>query len=181
MLPTDPALLATIHRLYDDACAGVLATYARAAGVAALEPVTGGLAAHAYVSAVRAAGDGVRVLSLVDADHDALVDIHPLGREHAGLLDTADWCREFNNQLVGRLKNRLLEVGCCLTSGVPALVARHELTELTDPGMAVRTRYVASGGGIALTLATWLRPGLAIVPPSPPPDRGVMHAGLVLF
>ena len=180
MSPTDPALLATIHRLYDDACAGVLATYGRAAAVRGFDAATVGPAAHAQLSAIHAAGDGLRVLSLVDADHDALVDMHPLGHHHAGALDVADWCRELNNQLVGRLKNTLLALGCRLTSGVPALVARHELAELMDPGVAVRTRYVPSGGGMVLTLATWLSPGHAFVPASPA-DGAVMHEGMVLF
>ena len=183
MLPTDPALLATIHRVYDDACARLLAAYGHAITFGPDDTETRAPRLRGYVSMVRAAGVGITLLSLVSAERDLLVETYPLGREHASALDVADWCRELNNQLVGRMKNKLLEVGCHIASDLPTLVSCADVGMLGEPGVALRTRHVAvAGARMALTLAARLpADGRFALTPSTSDDGAVMHEGIVLF
>jgi hypothetical protein len=181
MNPTYPLLLSTIHRVYDQACARVLAASGGAVTLQPREPAIPTPEARAYVSVVSATAAGMTLLSVVNADRDVLVETHPLRREDAAALDVADWCLELNNHVMGRMKNALLELGCHLTYGVPALLT--DVRTVMEPGLALHARHVAfADAGMTLTLAARLADGAIVtLPPSPSEVGAVMHHGGVLF
>src|SRR5258706_3987238 len=74
------------------------------------------------VSVLGANGEGVQLLSTLTVDVQLLARMHPVGQHDVSVAELEDWCRELNNQLVGRVKNKLLSHGFDLMIGLPALI-----------------------------------------------------------
>jgi len=135
-----------------------------------------------YVSVVSATGNGIRLLSIAAIDATLLARTHHLGIEIAQSY-LEDWCRELNNQLVGRVKNKLLEFGCEVITGLPALIKGTDMIALRHPESESR-RYVFATihGGLTLTLEAVLAADFRLADGMSAAEAGpVMHAGAVLF
>ena len=129
-----------------------------------------------YVSMLSASGEKIRLLSTLNVDESVLASIHP---SHAAALSQQfleDWCRELNNQLVGRLKNKLLRVGCEVVTGLPSLITGTDITAVITPELDFREYFFASAQGrLESTLAMLLAPDLAL---ADAPEAGqVMREG----
>jgi hypothetical protein len=117
----------------------------------------------AYASVLSATGKGIRLSSTLSLDREVLVRTHPSGPDNVAERDVQDWCRELNNQLVGRLKNKLLRLGCDVTTGLPVLIKGSDMVALTTPEQDFRQYFFSSRYGcLALTLAMLLAPDLAL-------------------
>jgi hypothetical protein len=131
-----------------------------------------------------ATGKGIKLLSTVCLDADLLAHTHVLGPARATPRYLEDWCKELNNQLLGRVKNKLLDLGCEIGLGLPALVTGSDLALaiVIEPGHETREHCFGSAHGpIALALTAWVAPGLALEVACSPEDGVVMHAGGILF
>src|ERR1043166_268683 len=86
-------------------------------------------------------------------------------------------------QLVGRMKNKLLEFGCDVMTGLPALITGTDMETVTQPDSETRQYFFASVHGcMTLTLEALLAPEFTLdEEKSPAAAGGVMHAGAVLF
>jgi chemotaxis phosphatase CheX-like protein len=117
-----------------------------------------------YASVLSASGEGIRLSSTLSLDRELLVRTHPSGASDVPEREVEDWCRELNNQLVGRLKNKLLRAGCEVSTGLPVLIRGTDMVAVTSDDQDFRQYFFSSKyGNLAFTLAMLLSPDLTLV------------------
>jgi hypothetical protein len=135
-----------------------------------------------YVSVLGATGPSVALSSMLRIDKELLIQLHPLGSSAISDADLADWCRELNNQLVGRMKNKLLRYGIILALGLPVLLTGTDVTCVTAPDSTVSEQALqTSHGSIALTLETLVDPGLKFNEEPSLADGMLLEGAVALF
>ncbi len=116
-----------------------------------------------YVSILSATGEKIRLLSTLNVDESLLASMHPSHAADLSQRQLEDWCRELNNQLVGRVKNKLLRVGCQVMTGLPSLITGTDISAVSAPELDFREYFFASAQGrLESTLAMLLAPDLAL-------------------
>jgi len=129
-----------------------------------------------YVSILSATGEKIRLLSTLNVDESLLAAMHPSRASDLTQRQLEDWCRELNNQLVGRMKNKLLRVGCQVMTGLPSLITGTDISPVSAPDLDFREYFFASAQGrLESTLAMLLAPDLALA--QAPEAAQVMHEG----
>ncbi len=114
-----------------------------------------------YVSVLGANGEDIRLLSTLNIEAPLLASMHPSGAGNVSQRDLEDWCRELNNQLVGRVKNKLLRFGCEVMTGLPSLITGTDIVTVSPPDLDFRQYFFASERGcLTSTLSTLLAPAL---------------------
>jgi hypothetical protein len=144
-----------LNELYVQACSGLLSAYGLA--VHARMQGAGTSARHnpSYVSVLGAACEGISLSSMLKIDRNLVVSVHPLGCAEIAQADLEDWCRELNNQLVGRVKNKLLGYDRILIVGLPVLITGTDVSPLAAPNAEVHEySFQSADGQVSLTLAT---------------------------
>jgi hypothetical protein len=92
-----------------------------------------------------------------------VLGMHPLGSADISQPDLEDWCRELNNQLVGRVKNKLLGYGRVVNVGLPVLITGTNVTPVAAPNAEIHEySFESADGQITLTLATLLAPDVEL-------------------
>jgi|SRR6185369_5101452 hypothetical protein len=137
-----------------------------------------------YASVLGASGDGIRLSSTLSLDRELLVRTHPSGASDVAERDVEDWCRELNNQLVGRLKNKMLRAGCAVTTGLPVLMRGSSIEAVTSEDQSYRQYFFSSKYGcLAFTLAMLLAPDLELAAPGSAADAGEvkLEGAMALF
>jgi hypothetical protein len=130
-----------------------------------------------YVSILSASGEKIRLLSTLNIDESLLICMHPSGARELSQRHLEDWCRELNNQLVGRMKNKLLRMGCEVTTGLPSLITGTDISPVSAPDLDFREYFFASAQGrLESTLAMLLAPDLALA--DAPEAEQVMREGV---
>jgi hypothetical protein len=125
-----------------------------------------------YVSILGATGDGIRLSSTLKIDRDLVISIRPLDSGDISQDELEDWCRELNNQLVGRLKNKLLGYGHVAMAGLPVLIAGTDVRPVPAPNSEVHEYSIESSHGqITLTLATLVAPEVEFLAVEPSMDN----------
>ena len=185
MSMNDVAPLEVVNDLYVGACRELFSAYGLTAHlhVQAADRRDRNRNRAGYISVVSASGEGIRLLSTASVDADLLAHTHLLGAEHTSPRFLQDWCRELNNQLLGRVKNKLLEFDCDVVMGLPALITGTDLETVTQPELNARRYFFTSPHGcMTLILESLLTPDFKLNPvTSPSREAAVMHAGAVLF
>ena len=129
-----------------------------------------------YVSILSATGEKIRLLSTLNVDESLLASMHPSGARELSQRQLEDWCRELNNQLMGRMKNKLLRVGCEVMTGLPSLITGTDVSAVSSPDLDFREYFFASAQGrLESTLAMLLAPDLALA--HAPEAEHVMREG----
>src|ERR1700733_15158899 len=114
-----------------------------------------------YVSSLSGSGDSIRLLSTLSVGARLLASIHPSGVQNVPRRDLEDWCRELNNQLVGRTKNKLLRLGCEVATGLPSLVTGTDVSAVAHPDLEMHQYHFTSEHGcLTTTLAMMLAPDI---------------------
>jgi hypothetical protein len=115
-----------------------------------------------YASVLCATGDGIRLSSTLSTDAELLERTHPAaGSTRIERRDVEDWCRELNNQLMGRVKNKLLRLGCEMTTGIPVLICGTGIAAVTPSEVDHRQYFFSSDYGcMTFTLAMALSPAV---------------------
>jgi hypothetical protein len=172
-----------VNGLHIQACRDLLAAYGSTAHLQPRDAQPLPRNKAGYVSVLGATGEGISLLSTLNFDAELLARTHRLGDDDTAQRWLHDWCRELNNQLMGRIKNKLLELGCELTLGLPSLVTGFDIRSVAGSNVETRESLFASTHGyLALTLATLLAPDFSFSPVQAPADGSdVVHAGVVLF
>ncbi len=135
-----------------------------------------------YVSVLGAAGEGVALSSMLTFDRPLLVSMHPLGGGEITQADLEDWCRELNNQLVGRVKNRLLNYGITVTLGLPVFLQGTGVRAVATPDLTLSQYTVqTSSGNISLALSTLLAEDLQFVEQEGPNEEVLLEGAVSLF
>jgi hypothetical protein len=116
-----------------------------------------------YVSILSTTGEKIRLLSTLNVNESLLGSMHPSGASCLPQRELEDWCRELNNQLMGRVKNKLLRVGCQVMTGLPSLITGTDISAVSAPDLDFREYFFASAQGhLESTLAMLLAPDLEL-------------------
>jgi hypothetical protein len=144
-----------LNELYVEACRALLSAYGLTANV---QEQCGGTSTGnkaIYVSLLGASGEGINLSSMLKIDRDVVISMHPMGAANVSRPDLEDWCLEINNQLVGRVKNKLLGYGRVVMVGLPVLLTGTNVSAVIASNSEVHQYCVESADGqITLTLAT---------------------------
>jgi len=158
----DVSACAVVIDLHAKSCAELFTAYGLTAHVRRDTSGARSPARPSYVSVLGASGDGMRLCSTVSIDRDLLALTHPSGGQRVREQDIEDWCRELNNQLMGRVKNKLLRIGCEITTGLPVLVAGTGVTVVVPPDVDSRQYFFTSEhGNMTFTLEMLFTPSFA--------------------
>jgi hypothetical protein len=152
-----------LNELYVEACRALLSAYGLTVSVQ--EQGRGASARNkaTYVSVLGASGEGISLSSMLKIDRDLVIGMHPSGSADVSQPDLEDWCLELNNQLVGRVKNKLLGYGRVVIVGLPVLVTGTDVSAVIAPNSEVHQYSVESADGqITLTLATIIAADVAL-------------------
>ena len=154
-----PTATALVRRLYVESVDELLAAYGLSNRVREAGADPAAARRMSYVSVLGLTADGLRICSILDLDVELLASLHParVGAPDALLeaTDLGDWCRELNNQLGGRLKNKLVVRGCDPMLGLPSLLTGMDISAIAQGDMDMyQAVYVADGRRMVVTLAT---------------------------
>jgi hypothetical protein len=126
-------------------------------------PAVSGAGETAYVSVLCANGEGVALSSMIKIDKHLLASIHPLQPATVSQRDLEDWCRELNNQLVGRMKNKLLRYGVTVSLGLPVLLTGTDVSAVAAPDLTINDHsFALDNGRLMLTLSTFVDPAIEL-------------------
>jgi hypothetical protein len=135
-----------------------------------------------YVSVLGATGEGLALSSTMTVDRELLVNTHPLGPTDILPADLDDWCRELNNQLVGRLKNKLLSRGVVVMLGLPVLIRGTDVTTVGSPDLTVTQHVVRTANGrLSFHLSTLIDENLTIPEQSCASEEVLLEGAVALF
>lgn len=107
-------------------------------------------------SLISANGDGIRMVSFFQPDSDLILRVHPSTETEITQDELEDWCCEFSNQLIGRLKTKLLTRGCNVSIGLPSLLVGEKISA-SKSQEAVTTKFCISTQFGNLTLTSFIR------------------------
>jgi hypothetical protein len=142
-----------LNELYVQAADNLLSALGMEARLV-LEP-DAGASVRSYLSVLGATCKGVALSSILKIDPDLLISVHPQGSADIPQRDLEDWCRELNNQLVGRMKNKLFRYGVVITLGLPVLLTGTGVKAFAPPNATVNEHFFRCGAGqMTLTLTT---------------------------
>jgi CheY-specific phosphatase CheX len=162
MNPTQAAPCATVIDLHAKACAELFAAYGLAQHLRKDTCAKDHATQRNYVSVMVATGEGIRLSSTISMDAGTLSCTHPARAGGLSDRDLEDWSRELNNQLTGRLKNKLLRLGCEVSAGLPVLVSGQDVCAIVAPDIDHRQYFFTSEhGAVVFTLAMLFAPDFA--------------------
>jgi hypothetical protein len=162
MNTNDVSACAVVIDLHAKSCAELFTVYGLTAHLRRDTSGARSPARPSYVSVLSASGDGIRLCSTVSMDRDLLALTHPSGSEQAREHDVQDWCRELNNQLMGRVKNKLLRIGCEIATGLPVLVSGTGVSVVVPPDVDSRQYcFTSEHGNMTFTLEMLFMPSFA--------------------
>jgi hypothetical protein len=113
---------------------------------------------------------------MIRIDKRLLASIHPLPPAAVSQRDLEDWCRELNNQLVGRMKNKLLRYGVTVSLGLPVLLTGTDVSAVAAPDLTVNDHaFALDNGRLMLTLSTFVDPAVELREMESMPDEEGAH------
>jgi CheY-specific phosphatase CheX len=135
-----------------------------------------------YVSLLGATDEELAISSMIRVSKHTLASLHPLGVSELSDEALEDWCRELNNQLVGRMKNKLLSYGVAITLGLPVLLAGTDLTLVATPDTnKTEHRIDTPFGPVVLILQTLVDPALVLEKQNRPDEAALLEGVVSLF
>ncbi len=173
-----------MNELYVHACGALLSAYGLTVDVHEQGTGTNVRNKASYVSVLGASGDGIRLSSMLKIEQDLVISMYPSGSAGLSQPDLEDWCLELNNQLVGRLKNKLLSYDRVVIVGLPVLLTGTDVCAVAASKSEVHQYSVESADGqITLTLATLIAPDVDLheMEPSMDDDAALVEGTLSLF
>jgi len=173
-----------LNELYVQACRALLSAYGLTVTVQEHGGGPGGGNKASYVSVLGASGEGISLSSMLKIERDLVISMHPVGSANVTQPDVEDWCLELNNQLVGRVKNKLLGYGPAVLVGLPVLLKGTDVSAVAGPNSEIHQYSVESAEGqITLTLSTLIAPGVELHEMEPSMNDGavLIEGAVALF
>ena len=136
------------------------------------------------LSVLGAYGQDAQILCEMNTQASLLGAVHPMAGSDLQQADLEDWSRELNNQLLGRLKNKLLPYGCELALGIPTVVSGDQLSSTAAPGLVMSWFRAELGGKcMNLTIGLQVKPDCTLHEPEPgvQDDNPMLEGALALF
>ncbi|HEY6528398.1 MAG TPA: hypothetical protein VIZ65_06875 [Cellvibrionaceae bacterium] len=100
-----------------------------------------------FMSVLSASAEGIKILCYIRFATDVGEFIFNGDKEHRSVEQIRDLCGELNNQLVGKVKNRLLAFKCRLVLGLPTHLSGKKLAASCSTQAVVATHSYSSGAG----------------------------------
>ena len=133
------------------------------------------------LSVLSAAGNGIKLLSSINANFETLKALYPLG-ENPTIDELRDWCGELNNQLVGAAKNHMLAYDCKVMMGLPTLIQGENLASIGSSDACISKRvFLAPEGEIITYLSTVIDPAFEILDEPDDSLTGLTQGGELSF
>jgi hypothetical protein len=172
-----------LNELYVQACRALLSAYGLTATVRDQGQVPSDRNKASYVSVLGAGGDGISLSSMLKIDRDLVISMYPLGSANISQTDLEDWCLELNNQLVGRMKNKLLGYGRAVLVGLPLLLRGTDVSAVAPNSEVHHYSVESADGQIILTLATLVAPEVEFheMDPSMTNEAPLQEGAIALF
>ncbi len=139
---TTPNTIEQINELYRDSAIELLENYGLGAKHFEKPPENATLC-----SVLSVTGDCIKIVSILQPQIQLLTELYPGDGSNLTQQDIEDWCGEINNQLAGRLKNKLLDRGCEVMLGLPSLVVGKEVTATMPKDTTVESLHFGTDGG----------------------------------
>lgn len=117
-----PSLVEQISDIYAESGRELLTTYGVEAAMGETRP-----SGSEICSLVSVTGPGIKLVSVIQPEIELLKLLYPGDASTLSSQDIEDWCGEMNNQLAGRIKNKLLDRGCEVMLGIPSQVVGTEV------------------------------------------------------
>ena len=100
----------------------------------------------------------------------------------ADIFDAEDWLRESSNQLLGRLKKKLLRLSVIIDLALPTVLAGDRLRLLASTSAGPWAYgFACPAGKLTAWLAVRLAPGVELIETDDPELQGANEGDLVLF
>ncbi len=168
---------ATIHEMLVDACAELFGQFGLSVKRSG-KPATN----VRICSLISGTGEGLKINAFIQPDMEVLTYGHPSKKADVSQAEAEDWCCEFNNQLMGRLKNKLLERGCTISLGLPSLMVGEGIGNAkSQEAISLTQHFETDFGGVDLTSFLRLDPEFVLfdVCASSMAAQGIMREGEV--
>jgi hypothetical protein len=134
--------------------------------------------ASSICSLISANGEGVRLVSLFQPDPDLVLRLHPSTEVEISQADLEDWCCEFSNQLIGRLKTKLLTRGCEVSIGLPSVLNGEKISAANSQEAVLSSVIItSSAGSLRLTSLVQLDPEFQLMEEQSGAAANVMMEG----
>ncbi len=173
------AIKAIIESLFLNAATELLATYKLSHKANASSNDDSSVGDESILSVITASGEGLRISCTLKIGVDTAMSLHP---DIADLNSAQDLCAEFNNQLIGKLKNKLLAYNCKVLLGLPSLIHGNKITQASSTS-ADSTDYTfyCDAGVLLIDLQTSIHPGLVILDEPDESLSGTVSEGTLDF
>ncbi len=173
------AIKTVIQSLFLNAATELLATYKLSQRSDTSSNENSNIEDESILSVITASGEGLRISCTLKIGVNTAMSLHP---DITDLNSAQDLCAEFNNQLIGKLKNKLLAYNCKLLLGLPSLIHGNKITQSssTDAESIVYTFY-CDAGVLLIDLQTNIHPGLSILDTPDESLSGIVSEGTLDF
>ena len=116
------------------------------------------------MSVLNASGEGVKILSAIKMSDVTAAHIYPGNKSNISREELQDLCGELNNQLVGKVKNKMLAYECKLMLGLPTCITGTNLSSHTPQNsVAVERVYKCDAGRVVVCLHTVVHPAFSML------------------
>lgn len=117
------------------------------------EPVT--LEQECFMSVLGASAEGVKILCYIRFTAELGAQLYSGAQSSLGSEPLRDLCGELNNQLVGKVKNKLLAYQCRLLLGLPTYLSGRDLAASCSAQASVASlTYGAAAGNLDVVVHT---------------------------
>lgn len=127
----------------------------------ALEPVASPLDPHEYVAVIAFYGDSIRGSLGIGLDRDLVARMLP-GEATSDHRIIEDCTGETANQLLGRVKNKLLGYGVALGIALPIVLRGVEVQVLNAKAEVWPYRFATAGGGLTVWFDGHIDPNIEL-------------------
>jgi CheY-specific phosphatase CheX len=155
----ESSAIETIHEMMADACSELFRQFGLKAERSE-QPVSN----VTTCSLISGSGEGLKLNVFFQPDIAVLTDGHPTKNPDVSQAEAEDWCCEFNNQLMGRLKTKLLERSCEINLGLPSLIVGEGIRAAkSQEAVVLSQRFETDFGGLELTTFMRLDPEFVLL------------------
>jgi CheY-specific phosphatase CheX len=138
---------------------------------------------HTLAASIGFAGERLRGVLVLTAGRDLVAASRPTQFQHLLSVDAelCDWMGELANQLLGRIKNRLLRYGIDFEMSIPAVVqGRHLKRALPDASLSRQMCFSHAMGSVCLCFDA-RADNLAALMAAPPAVESMAEGEVMLF
>lgn len=123
------------------------------------------LAQETTVSALGTTGQGIKILSVLQIETPLLQYTYPGGFSGIDPEALEDWGTELNNQLIGRLKNKLLQDRCLVTLGLSSVIRGKDMVPtMSSDAQMTKHLYTCVEGSLCVILSVRVAPPFILTP-----------------